>query len=353
MRYLLLLSILVPLHFLKTAFCQEIIFPEKDWRISTPEKQGVDSKKLNEAMAYLKQICGKHGTEQTLVIRNGYLIWAGKDIDNQHLIWSCTKSFMSTCFGLLWDDHKCTPQTNASTYLPALKKDYPTLTLEHFATFTSGYAYKNKDVLSPDTPMYKPGEKFHYSKQADTLAFILSEIAKESLSDLFTRRIAKPIGMDKAMDWKSYTTSSGKKVTGGSGHPEAGMHITARAFARFGWLYCNNGKWKDKQLISKKYIDYASVPRVPEVKPYDLKGWYIELPGSYGFNWWVNGLLPNGKRMWPSVPANTFAAQGNQNNICYIIRDWNMVIVRMGMDKIIDVKKYDTVFNLIGEGLKK
>ncbi|WP_439481110.1 hypothetical protein [Cyclobacterium plantarum] len=55
--------------------------------------------------------------------------------------------------------------------------------------------------------------------------------------------------------------------------------------------------------------------------------------GVYGFNWWVNGILPNGERKWPDAPPGTFGAWGHNNNNIFIIPEWNMVIVRLGLDQ--------------------
>ena len=60
-----------------------------------------------------------------------------------------------------------------------------------------------------------------------------------------------------------------------------------------------------------------------------------------------HGVRADGKRFWPHAPVNTLAAQGNKNNICLIVPDWNMVVVRMGLDKIILMEQYDNVFELL------
>lgn len=328
------------------------IFPGKEWQKATPESQGVDSKKLDAGLQDLKAGCGPVGITQVVVVRNGYVIWQGEDVSHKHLIWSCTKSFTSLCLGLLWDDGKCSPATLACDIFPELKKDYPTMTLEHLATFTSGYASEPGDILKPATPLYKPGSAFQYSRQSDLLAAILTRIAKEPLESLFMRRIGNEIGLTKDhFEWTSARTLDGMTLNGGYGGKESGVHCTALGLARVGWLMTNGGNWNGKQLISRRYVEYASVPRVPvTVPPQDPKGWYVGLPGSYGLNWWVNGMTVKGRLQWPSAPTSTFAAQGNENNICFAVPDWQMTIVRGGGDKVLTTN-YDGMFRLIKEGL--
>ena len=61
-------------------------------------------------------------------------------------------------------------------------------------------------------------------------------------------------------------------------------------------------------------------------------------------NWWLNGLTPGDKRMWPACPSDASAIQGNMNNICFVIPSWRMVLVRLGTDGRIDLDLYDKVF---------
>lgn len=77
------------------------VFPEADWRETSPESQGIDGEKLQNAMDYLAGECGSHKTSRAVVIRNGWMVRKGNDIDNTHNVWSCTKSFTSTVPELL------------------------------------------------------------------------------------------------------------------------------------------------------------------------------------------------------------------------------------------------------------
>lgn len=324
-------------------------FPGAEWDTASPESQGIDPLKLQAALDALKSVCGTDGITKTVVIRNGRLVWKGENVANRHLIYSCTKSFTSTCLGLLWDDGKCSPETLACKYFPELEKDYPGVTLGHLATFTSGYAAPKGDILQPSAPMYPLGTAMHYSAQTDLLAAILTRIAGEPLETLFMRRIGNTIGLTpEHFVWGSERSIDGIKLNRGA----SGIEATPLGLARFGWLYANGGNWNGRQLISKKYISEACGVKVPaSLPPHDPKGWYNVLPGNYGLNWWINGINPSGARKWPSAPVNTFAAQGMGNNICLVIPEWNMVVVRCGDDKLSDIGQYDRMFALLKEAL--
>lgn len=336
------------------ASAAEVVFPGAEWETSTPEAQGIDSGKLNAAMEHVKVISKQDGNSQCVVVRNGYLIWAGSDIDKKHHVWSCTKSFTSTCLGLLWDDGKCAPGDKAARWLPELQEHYPDATLEHFATFTSGYNYDGDNVYKPLPPLFPLGSHMRYCKETEVLSWALTRIGGRKIGELFRERVAAPLHFKEGdWEWVDYpVVYKGEKFSGGCGELKAGMHITARQMARFGWLFANGGVWKGKQIISRRYIDYACTTRVPAtVPPYEKDGWYKVLPGVYGMNWWVNGVNERGTRLWPDAPADTFLPQGNLNNHCFIVPSWKMVIVRLGHDGNIDNYQYNEVFRLIKEGM--
>lgn len=307
---------------------------------------------IEATLSALTKVTGEEGADGVVVVHRGREIWAGPRADEVRPIWSCTKSFMSTCLGLLWDDGKCHPEDSVGKYLPHLAHDYPKVTLRHLATFTSGL-HANEDGITAGPPDYTPGTAIHYSGQSNVLGHALTRIAGEPLKALIKRRIADPIGMDPSCwDWNNFGMRDGIVVNGGAGHPDTGLWMSARNLARFGWLYANDGVWDRRRLISHRYIDYATKPHVAAKTPlHDPKAWYSVLPGIYGLNWWTNGIGVQGKRLWPSAPARAFAAQGNLNNICIIVPEWKLVLVRTGQDKVIDVDLYDTTLQLLGEGL--
>ena len=339
-----------------TIACSKMEFPEGDWIEKTPESQHMDALKLDEAMAYLAGQCGEHGTDQAVVIRNGYMIWKGDDIDHKHNVWSCSKSFTSTVLGLLIDLGKCQLDTKAGDFVPDLKSRYPEVTLRHFATMTSGYDAVGGDQSGTpyqiEIPLFEPGSMYKYHDCAmNQFANVLTRIAGEPVEELFKRKIADPIGMDLSQwDWQDWGMIDGLLVNGGAGNKSKGVHISAREMARFGHLFLNRGNWDGKQLISSEWVEKATTVQVerslPAISTTSNRG-----PGTYGFNWWVNGIGPDGIRKWPSAPPGTFAALGHNNNVCLVIPAWNMVIVRLGMDGNIPDEKWDLFLKMVSEAV--
>jgi len=343
-------------------------FPGKDWEKVSPESQGVDSAKLNEAAALLDRTTGSNGVRELVIVRNGRLIWHGDDIDKVHGIWSFTKVFTSTALGLLIDDGKCSLDTKAKDILPAMAATYPEVTLRQFATMTSGYravgdetgSYKHGASLTPFDPSPKPlftppGSHFAYWDSAmNQFANVLTHIAGESLEDLLQRRIADPIGMNRAKwDWGDWGKVNGLVVNGGSGNKSGPMRISALEAARFGLLFLNRGNWDGRQLISERWVDEATHVQVPTNVPHGFAERANNGPGEYGFNWWVNGAKPDGTRKFPGAPPKTYCGAGHNNNYCFVIPEWNMVIVRLGLDGSAGDRIWNDFLRLVGEAIRQ
>jgi CubicO group peptidase (beta-lactamase class C family) len=322
------------------------VFPAEQWEEAPPASQGVDADKLNAACELLGLTVGNDGTHELVIIRNGRMIWHGDNINKRHGVWSATKSFTSTVLGLLIEDGKCTLETPVADVLPALKATYPDVTLRHLTTMTSGYraegdtttgSYKHgpsgKPFLPSPMPLFTPpGSQYAYWDSAmNVLGLALTKIAGEPMEVLFRHRIAEPIGM-KEWDWGDYSTVDGVVVNGGSGNGNKHMFISAREMARFGLLFLNRGNWNGRQLISPKWIEEATRVQVPATTPWAQPESQIDGRGVYGFNWWSNGIKPDGTRKFPSAPPGLFWAWGHNNNMCLVIPEWNMVIVRLGLD---------------------
>ncbi|MHB0954974.1 MAG: serine hydrolase domain-containing protein [Pirellulaceae bacterium] len=314
----------------------EMVFPGRDWAKARPESQRIDPEKLQAAVDSLSRSLDQHGGTGTLfIVRRGYVIWAGPESDRQDQIFSATKSFTSTLLGLLIDDGKVTLDTLAKDLEPDLADLYPAVTLRHFATMTSGYdsvdgsyefdSQRRGDSWNPGPPappLFPPGTKFRYWDDAMMqFGSLLTKAAGEPLDQLFTARIADPIGMTQ-WHWSENDSPLGRVLSW-----TGGLRTSSRELARFGHLFLNRGNWNGRQLVSASWVTEATTVQVSATIPNDA------LPrsrgaGVYGYNWWVNGVKPDGKRLWPDAPPGTYYANGLHNNVCIVVPEWDMVIAR-------------------------
>jgi CubicO group peptidase (beta-lactamase class C family) len=349
-------------------FLTRTAFPADDWKRATPQSQGVDAAKLDEAVEFLRSKAGRDGVNQMLIVRHGCAIWQGPEVGEVHGIWSCTKSFTSTVLGLLIDDGKATLETLAGDHVPAMASAYPGVTLRHFTTMTSGYravddeprgSYRHGPSPTPfdpcGVPLFAPGTQYAYWDSAmNQFGNVLTRIAGEPIEDLFRRRIAEPIGMDPGeWRWGNFGPIDGIVVHGGSGNSNNHIFISARQMARLGLLFLNRGNWNGRQLISTEWVRTATRPQVPATIPL-WRDSGADGRGVYGFNWWTNGTQPDGSRKWPGAPAGAFSANGYNNNDMYVVPEWNMVIVRLGLDQSqvpLTDQIYSEFLRRIGEAL--
>ncbi|HHW11299.1 MAG TPA: serine hydrolase [Firmicutes bacterium] len=328
---------------------------------SKPESLGLSSVALEEALQYLSRNSGKNGIDQLVITRYGQLVFKGKEANVKHGVWSITKTFTTTALGLLIDEGRVRLDTLAADVVPELAAYYPTMRLRHLASMTSGYRAEGDEPIGtyrhgpsrtpfiPATPLFTPpGSRFAYWDSAlNELGLILTRIAGEPLRDLIQRRIGAAIGWQETdWTWGVMGEIDGIPVNGGAGNHDRHVIISAEALARWGQLFLMKGHWQGTQLISEAWVNAATSVQVPVNL---LSG---EGRGVYGFGWWVNGRQPNGERYWPNQAASVFAARGYNNNICLVVPEWHMVIVRMGVDAadvIMEAKVYDRFLQLLGQ----
>lgn len=316
-------------------------FPGETWKIISPQEAGIDPQNLGRALDYLQRHSGANGIEEIVLVKDGFILYQGKGVERQHNIWSCTKSFTGMAFGLLQQDGKCNLDDLASRYAPFLEEHYPEATLRHFATMTSGYNAVGKSrwdgqsedwswtPFVVDTPMFAPGTAFCYWDEAMmTFGYALTTIAGQDLKTLLDERIFKPIGVG---EWKWGDEPPDLDITVRNGC--TGIEMNALQLARIGYLILNKGNWNSTQLIDENWIMESTRNQVPvEIVVADTDRRGIDGRGNYGYNWWTNGTGADGKRVLPDMPEGTHYMSGHNNNVCFVVPEWNLVFVRMGTD---------------------
>jgi len=359
---------------------QTMVFPGSDWDELSPESVGVDSQKLTVALDYLGAHTGRDGLAKAIVVRDGYLIWQGAKADQMQGVWSITKSFTNAVLGVLYDDGVASLDTLAYPYAPTLRQHYATVTLRHFATMTSGYRAVGDDDVSygqsatpfyPAAPLFAPpGSAFAYwDSAANEYAYVLSQIAREPLERVFERRIATFIGMSRdSWRWDNYGRVDGIVVNGGAGN-QAMMSISAKQLGRFGHLFLNRGRWNGRQVLSEWWVDQSMALQVPTGIPLgSCKVSDFDGRGIFGLlAWWTNGILPDvryganctgyvasAQRHWPDAPIGTRALIGYNNNRMFVIPEWRMVVVRLGLDQqdgAVSEEVYNNFLEKIGDAI--
>ncbi|PYP88358.1 MAG: serine hydrolase [Blastocatellia bacterium AA13] len=320
--------------------------PGDKWERKSPDQLGMDPALLEQAISFAKtqtepesiaevisarqrqesdpEIIGptrEHGTINGLVIRHGYIVAEFGDTNRADMTFSAAKSFLSALAGLAFDRGMIKSVDDpVRNYIHDGGYDSPhnaAITWRHMLQQTNEWEGRLWDKPSTiDEPknhkLQEPGAFWNYNDvRVNRLALSLLRIWKQPLPELLKKEFMNPIDASDTWEWHGYRNSDvvidGKKINSvsGGGHWGGGLFIGSRDMARFGYLFLCGGKWKDKQLISQKWIEMMTTPS-------DIKT-------DYGFLWWL--------KKWPGDSRITFAARGAGGNVIWVDPNNDLVVV--------------------------
>jgi len=171
-------------------------------------------------------------------------------------------------------------------------------------------------------PRHQPGSVYKYNDtRVNVLALAALNVWRRPLPQVLKETIMDPIGASNTWRWFGYENSwiildgSLMQSVAGGGHWGGGMFINAYDMGRFGYLTLRRGKWKDRQLISSQWIDWAFMPTPAEP--------------TYGI---MNFFLNTDRKFLPSAPASAFVHLGNGTNMIYVDTEHDLVAVVRWID---------------------
>ena len=312
-------------------------WPTTEWITRSPESLGMDNTKIMELDRQLstqyKNING------IMIIRNGYSVFErynnGFGPYDTHNVASVTKSFISALIGIAIDKGYIKDvDQKVLSFFPEFPKDTQNIqkraiTLRNLLTMTTPFPWNTNSLMQEPldrlrrqkdwvkyilTTLGQKGiiGKFQYSSAGvHLLSAIISKTTGMNAREFANIHLFRPIGINEIPDheMKSFTIDDvfGKNMKGWIKDPSGittggwGLTITLRDMARFGFLYLNNGKWENSQIISKKWVGESTTPYTEE----------------YGYLWWVKNL----------GNLRTFTAAGFGGNIIFCIPEKDLVIV--------------------------
>jgi CubicO group peptidase (beta-lactamase class C family) len=271
--------------------------PGDDWKISTPEEQGLDPMLVAELYYNAAELETLYGL---LVIKNGYLIAEGYfnegSVEQKARLQSATKSYTSALVGIALDqgylssvDQKMMdffpefagqitdPRKNQITIREMLqmRAGYPweESTAELFEMLYHGF----RPSLLVDVPLVRaPGSDFEYSSlTSHLLGIIVARATDMDLKSFAEEHLFSPLNVevgDWIQDWEGYY----------NGH--ADLHFTARDMAKFGLLYLDDGEYEGNRIISAEWVHDS-------LQTYSEDAWAYEVGRNfrdigYGYQWW-------------------------------------------------------------------
>jgi CubicO group peptidase (beta-lactamase class C family) len=306
---------------------QTSYYPKGDWRTSTPEAQGMDSKELNEMLKHILE--DKTGIHSVHIIRNGYLVAEScvypHKAGNLHLLNSCTKSVTSALIGMLINEGKIKSVEEKVINLFSDRKianmddKKKSMTLKNLLTMTTGLEWsedgnygasydsntqmKNSNDMVKyvlDKPMIAdPGKVFYYNTGAShILSAIIKKYSNQKTIDYAREKLFTPMGVSDIV-W----AEDNKGINSGG----SGLFLKPEDLAKFGYLYLNNGKWQDKQLIPESWVGESTMKQIDT--PNGLAG-----QNGYGYQWWQN-------------KTTGYSARGYAGQYLFVVPKYKLVVV--------------------------
>ncbi|HEY1089151.1 MAG TPA: serine hydrolase, partial [Archangium sp.] len=249
-------------------------------------------------------------TNSWVIIKNGVIVYEkyarGFDETKKHLSWSVAKSYSSALIGVAVKEGLVSLDESVCTYL----KDYEgtpqcAIKVKDPITFGTGlqwqeeYEDQSYQVSSVIAMLFgvghrdqlkhiithklvaEPGTRWSYSTGDAHLA---GALAKRALTEAhgkeaFWKLLVDPIGAGKT----TFEEDARGTPLGGSM-----VYATARDFARFGFLFLNDGCWADQRLLPEGWVAASTTPSEVYVtgSPADEKS-------PSGYSWWLNRAIPS------------------------------------------------------------
>jgi CubicO group peptidase (beta-lactamase class C family) len=296
---------------------------------------------INEVIGPVKDRAGPSG----VIIRDGRIAAAWGDVERVDMTFSATKSYLSICAGLAFDDGLIpdiqapvrelvddggfdSPQNRSITWAQLLqltsewqgelwgKPDW----IDHNRDLSAKPGAGGRKGTRRD--MRTPGTYWEYNDvRVNRLALALLRVFREPLPSVLKRRIMDPIGASDTWQWHGYRNSyveiDGQRMQSVSGgaHWGGGLWISTLDHARIGLLMLNGGAWQGRQLLSNEWVKLSTTP--------------CALNRNYGLMWWLNAI---GEQA-PAAPRSSFFAKGVGSNIVWVDPDHDMVTVVRWIEK--------------------
>lgn len=352
--------IVVALLFVASASSQALYYPDADWIRKNPEELRMNAQTLDSAVQFAVQnevkmeedlrianmkayasepgyrILGPmkpRGKPAGLIIKNGYIVAEWGDASRVDMTFSTAKSYLSTVAGVAVDAGLIrSVDEKVSAYVPDEKfegEHNGKITWRHLLTQSSDWSGCLFDVCDwADRPpktgsidqwiaraLVEPGTQYEYNDvRVNLLAYALLQVWRKPLPAVLKEKIMDPIGASTTWRWYGYENSfvnvdglMAQSVSGG-GHFGGGIFINTYDHARFGLLFCRNGRWKEKQLLSSRWVDAAHSPSAANK--------------SYGFLWWTNE-----ENRLRNASKKVYSAEGFGGNFIVVDSENDLVMV--------------------------
>jgi CubicO group peptidase (beta-lactamase class C family) len=242
-------------------------FPATSWPTATPSSASLAVAGLQEAQRFAEQF----GEGGGCVICYGRLVHGWGSFREHFLVQSTTKSWGSAVLGMALDEGRLALADRARDHLPDVgalpETNFDTgwldrITIDQLATHTAGFPERSRyGELEAE-----PGTRWSYSNcGTNWLANVLTDRFGQDLRELTWNRLFGPMALSDAdVQWRTPAMFFTEPVHGlPATEFNGGMLANVDAMARLGLLFPHGGNWDGRQILSRSYVELATVPAYP------------------------------------------------------------------------------------------
>ncbi|NJP89388.1 beta-lactamase family protein [Nonomuraea sp. FMUSA5-5] len=263
-----------------------------------------------------------------MVVHRGHVVaegwWAPYSAERPHLLYSLTKSFTSVAVGLAIADGLLSLDDRVVDVLPGhvpagVSEQGRRLTVHHLLSMTTGH---RTDSLA-EAWRLEPGDlvkgflRVPFTETEGTrhaydnpttfvLARMVERVTGRGLPELLDERLFGPMGIEHA-EWD--------RVASGAAFGFHGLHLTTEAVAAFGELLLRGGRWGERQLVPREWVELATRRHVDTLPLEDGPGDADYLRG-YGYQFWVS--------------RHGYHGDGSFGQLCVVVPAHELVVATTG-----------------------
>jgi CubicO group peptidase (beta-lactamase class C family) len=260
---------------------------------STPSAQGVAA---SGVAAFVDALEAHPAIDphSLMLVRHGHVVaegwWAPFTPDRLHLLYSLSKTFLSTAVGFAVQEGLLSLDDAVADHFPEFRDQLPEasrrILVRHALAMASGHAIDmattsiTTDPLEPvrgfllHAPEHEPGTWFTYNQPANySVAAIVQRAAGTDLVGYLRPRLLDPLGVEP-VSWQQYP--SGRSLG------FSGLHATTETIAKLGQVHLADGVWDGEQVLPEGWAAEVREKRVDT----DREG-NPDWAQGYGFQVWI------------------------------------------------------------------
>jgi CubicO group peptidase (beta-lactamase class C family) len=168
---------------------------------------------------------------------------------------------------------------------------------------------------------FEPGTACGYSTHAFAHAALVCESVTGKPYDQFAiEALFKPIGVEH---WWFQYYDGGAAI---GRHPSHGLGMPARDLARIGYCMLREGKWNERQVIPKWFVDETAAPTHSVTTP-ELR-WKLN-PQNFSHGWELPARhWGRGGRSGVGIPADARSKPGSGGQLLAFVPSLDLVVTR-------------------------